>query len=172
MKIHLGCGKAVFKDWKNIDMIDFPGVVKQDLRKPLDHKDNSVDFIFSEHFFEHLTRPEGVKLFKECYRVLKPGGVIRTTMPSLATLVQKYLEKDIKYWVPSWHPKTPCDLLNEGLRAWEHRYVYDLNEITLALQEAGFRKIVEASYRKSSHLELCNLEIRKDHKELIVEATK
>lgn len=43
--------------------------------------DRSIDFIFSEHFFEHLLFPDAVALFRECSRVLKPGGIIRTVVP-------------------------------------------------------------------------------------------
>lgn len=47
----------------------------------LDFDDNTFSFIFSEHFFEHLFLDEASALFKECHRVLKPGGVIRTVVP-------------------------------------------------------------------------------------------
>jgi SAM-dependent methyltransferase len=47
----------------------------------LDFRDGEFDFIFSEHFFEHLSLPDALALFKECSRVLKPGGVVRTSVP-------------------------------------------------------------------------------------------
>ena len=43
--------------------------------------DNSFDFVFSEHFFEHLWFDEAVALMEECRRILRPGGVLRTTVP-------------------------------------------------------------------------------------------
>jgi predicted SAM-dependent methyltransferase len=43
--------------------------------------DGSFDFIYSEHFFEHLFADEAVALLRECHRLLKPGGVIRTVVP-------------------------------------------------------------------------------------------
>jgi len=43
--------------------------------------DNSIDFIYSEHFFEHLFFDEAFALFRECHRILKPYGVIRTCVP-------------------------------------------------------------------------------------------
>jgi predicted SAM-dependent methyltransferase len=48
-------------------------------RLPFD--DNSINFIFSEHFFEHLFFDEALSLLVECYRILKPDGVIRTCVP-------------------------------------------------------------------------------------------
>jgi len=40
--------------------------------------DNSINFIYSEHFFEHLFIDEAFSLLEECFRILKPFGVIRT----------------------------------------------------------------------------------------------
>jgi predicted SAM-dependent methyltransferase len=47
----------------------------------LDFEDNTFDFIYSEHFFEHLFLEEAFELLKECYRILKPNGVIRIIVP-------------------------------------------------------------------------------------------
>ena len=49
--------------------------------KHLAFDDNEFDFIFSEHFFEHLWLPDAIALLRECRRILKPGGVIRTCVP-------------------------------------------------------------------------------------------
>jgi predicted SAM-dependent methyltransferase len=43
--------------------------------------DKCLSFIFSEHFFEHLFLGEAISLFKECYRVLIDGGIIRVVVP-------------------------------------------------------------------------------------------
>jgi len=48
-------------------------------RLPFD--DCSINFIYSEHFFEHLFLDEAVALLKECYRILRPFGVIRSVVP-------------------------------------------------------------------------------------------
>jgi len=48
-------------------------------RLPFD--DNSINFIFSEHFFEHLFLDEALSLLLECHRILIPSGVIRTCVP-------------------------------------------------------------------------------------------
>lgn len=43
--------------------------------------DATFTFVFSEHFFEHLFMDEAFELFRECFRVLPPGGVLRTAVP-------------------------------------------------------------------------------------------
>jgi predicted SAM-dependent methyltransferase len=47
----------------------------------LKFEDNQFTFIYSEHFFEHLFFDEAVSLFKECYRMLATGGVMRICVP-------------------------------------------------------------------------------------------
>jgi len=43
--------------------------------------DDSLHFIFSEHFFEHLFFDEAMSLMRECYRVLVRWGVMRVSVP-------------------------------------------------------------------------------------------
>jgi predicted SAM-dependent methyltransferase len=43
--------------------------------------DSSINFVFSEHFFEHLFFDESIALFRECWRVIKLHGVLRVSVP-------------------------------------------------------------------------------------------
>lgn len=47
----------------------------------LPFEDSSINYIFSEHFFEHLFLDEALSLLKECYRILRPFGVVRVCVP-------------------------------------------------------------------------------------------
>jgi predicted SAM-dependent methyltransferase len=48
-------------------------------RLPFD--DATFDFVFSEHFLHHLFFDDALALLRECARVLKPRGVMRTVVP-------------------------------------------------------------------------------------------
>ena len=171
-KLHLGSGSIRLEGWFNID-IDAPQAdLKLDLRNPLPCADNSVRFVFSEHFIEHITRPEAVRLLRECWRVLVPGGVLRLSTPSLQWIVAKYLERNLTERGDLWRPATPCQMMNEGLRSWGHQFVYDADELRDVLAEAGFAAVEWAGWRQSRHPELNDLEQRPYHQELIAEATK
>lgn len=70
-----------------------------DCRNKLPFKDNSVDFIYTSHFLEHLNRYNTIKLLKECKRVLKVGGVLRIVVPDLRLMAEKYLSKDKNFFL-------------------------------------------------------------------------
>jgi predicted SAM-dependent methyltransferase len=172
LKLHLGCGPIRLPGWVNID-IDSPDAdLNMDLRAALPFAEGQVDFIFSEHFIEHITRDEGLALLKECRRVLSGSGTLRISTPDLHYLTERYLAKDITAWHGLWHPLTPCQMMNEGMRSWGHQFVYDWPELQDLLKSAGFHRIVQAPYRSSEEPVLCNLEQRPFHNEIIAEAVK
>ena len=173
LKLHLGCGAAVKEGWTNIDIENHPGVVVHDLTKPLNFiASGTVDYIFSEHFIEHITRPQGLALLKECYRMLKPGGVVRVTCPDLDTLIDDYKVEKIDRWRDGWLPKTPCQMVNEGMRLWGHQFLYNVRELDLIFKQAKFWDIEFCKWRESKHEELKNAEFRHDCGEIFAEATK
>ncbi|VGO18288.1 class I SAM-dependent methyltransferase [Pontiella sulfatireligans] len=89
--------------------------------------DDTVDFIFSEHFFEHLFLDEAVDLFRECHRILKPNGLIRTCVP----------DADLRTYEPPEsvgypNKRMPYSHPDKHKNRWS---VYSLCE---ALEHAGF----------------------------------
>jgi predicted SAM-dependent methyltransferase len=169
-KLHLGSGGINLPGWVNIDLDSSTADMLLNLTKPLPFVDSSVSHIFTEHFIEHITRPEAVNFLTECKRLLTPNGVIRISTPNLCFLIESYLSNDTEQWGDLWHPSTSCTLMNEGMRSWGHQFVYDADELVKILMEAGFRDISFQEYKKSRDDVLCGLETRPFHSDLIVEA--
>jgi len=114
IKLNLGCGGRALDGWINVDYALGAVVAKlpffsrmnrrlkffltewdkhiliHDLTKQFPWKDNSVNIIYSSHTLEHFSKQEGLSFLKECYRVLKPDGVIRILVPDLKYLVNCY----------------------------------------------------------------------------------
>jgi predicted SAM-dependent methyltransferase len=172
-KLHLGCGDNLLPGWSNVDFNSWAGVIEHNLTRPLPLKAESVEFIFTEHFIEHITRDEALALVKDCYKVLKPGGVLRISTPNLKTIVAQYLEEPKEEWKDwDWRPETTCQMLNGSVRLWGHQFIYDFEEINLLLHKAGFEKVQQVAWRESSYEALKGLENRPHQGDLIVEAVK
>ena len=169
-KLHLGCGNVKFPGWLNIDLDTPTADMNLDLTQPLPFSNGSITHIFNEHFIEHISRPEAVNFLVECRRVLSDNGVVRITTPNLRFLIASYLTSNKDEWGELWQPDTLCSLMNEGMRSWGHQFVYDADELVRILVEAGFNSISFQEYHRSQDKELCELESRPFHNELIVEA--
>ena len=56
--------------------------------------DASFDYVFAEHFVEHVSRGAGVRFLIEARRVLRrSGGVVRLSTPDLARYVAAYFRR-------------------------------------------------------------------------------
>ncbi|MBS7808222.1 methyltransferase domain-containing protein [Variovorax sp. PCZ-1] len=172
LKLHLGCGSNILTGWNNIDLDSPQADQHLDLTQPLPFQDATVSHIFTEHFIEHITRAQAVEFLKECYRLLAQDGVIRITTPNLRFLVFTYFSDKVNEWGDLWQPASRCLMLNEGMRAWGHHFLYDAEELTRVLGEAGFKSVSFQDYRASEDEVLVGLETRPFHNELIVEARK
>lgn len=168
-RLHLGCGQVHFPGWIHLDAnpqlphLDVLWHATDGLPCP----DQSCEFIHSEHFFEHLSDADGRFLWSECFRVLKPDGVVRVAMPDLGTFIEKYSQGDWRdqAWIRDFgysHLKTGCEMLNIVFRNWEHLWLYDREELHRRLTDAGFTHIVDVRHGESSHPELQNRETRPD----------
>lgn len=182
IKLHLGCGTVYKEDWINIDNNSDNNIEKLDinwdLRWPLPFDDNSVDFIYNEHFLEHLTVEEGKEAIKRFMKVLKPGGVMRISMPDLLFCVNMYLDDNWKENNKEFLEKfglnfvqTKAEMININFRQWGHKWLYDWSELDRRLREAGCVDVKRGNFRESDYPELKNLETRNEST-LIAEVQK
>lgn len=167
-KLHLGCGPRHLSGWSNVD-ITGEGEIVWDLRRPLPV--SRIRFVYSEHFIEHIERDEAVTLLTNVRRVLRDDGVVRISTPDLALLIDEY-KAGILADMPEygWQPRSLCQMVNDSMRLWGHRFLYDEAELRDVLAEAGFGRVERVGYNRSEHPELCNLESRPDIGDLILEA--
>ena len=68
------------------------GVNRWILRKGIPFIDGLFDVYFHSHFLEHLDREVAGVFLKECYRVLKPSGIMRVVVPDLEVQCRKYVD--------------------------------------------------------------------------------
>jgi SAM-dependent methyltransferase len=62
-----------------------------DLEYGIPFADESVNYIYTSHWLEHLFLDHADRLLREAYRVLKVGGTVRICVPDLDFAVSEYL---------------------------------------------------------------------------------
>lgn len=126
-----------------------------------------ANFIYSSHLFEHFPCAKGNILLKECYRVLKSGGVLRVCVPDLEKLVNLYLKGERIRFLAAFF----SDLRGVDEYYGKHRFMYDYSLLHKAMADAGFKKIVLCNYQQGAVPDLKVLEVQSDVT-LYVEAIK
>jgi SAM-dependent methyltransferase len=160
LKLNSGCGTSGIEGWVNIDNSpsillsrlpfgrrifrtpDWPRNVRRaDVRKRIPFPDSSVSCIYSSHAFECLTYEESVAVARECFRVLRPGGILRIVVPDLGIFVRDYLEGTADAMAShrfiSRLLLTPSfsDVVHAGAH---QKQMFDGRSLVHMLQEAGF----------------------------------
>jgi predicted SAM-dependent methyltransferase len=91
MKLHLGCGKRFIPGFMHIDAVEYPHVDHVSTIDNLGYiASDSVDLIYTCHVLEHFRRKDVSRVLSEWLRVLKPGGVMRISVPDFSKLCDLY----------------------------------------------------------------------------------
>ena len=91
--LNLGCGSRYDDRWYNLDFVGIEGhVIGYNLLTGIPFPDESFDVVYHSHVLEHFSKKQGIELIKECYRVLKKGGVLRIAVPDIERSVREYLK--------------------------------------------------------------------------------
>lgn len=177
-RLHLGCGRVSLPGWVNVDADPFESAADclWNLAARFPVPDGSVEYVYSEHVLEHLAVEDGLKMLRECHRVLQPGSVLRVAMPSLDFLLEQSVGGDWRDQPWLGQPEyafiqTRAEMLNVSFRWWGHRWLYDREELHRRLGEAGFETIRDVAWGQSPEPCLAGLETREDSK-LICEAVR
>ncbi len=212
LKLNLGCGLQCPDGWTNIDssfgvrlaknpLLRFfaaligvrsdtrwpRNVVWMDITRKFTFPDDSVQYIYSSHTFEHLSFQEAAFALNECFRVLKKGGVIRLIVPDLERLVNDYLSNktsdpgkaaeifhanSLFFEIP--YPRSSREAIGFFYRSKNnHRFLYDREALRKQLAAAGFSEVAEKKYAESAipHIELIDIKERFNGA-ICLEATK
>lgn len=153
LRLNLGCGPNKKPGWLNVDFFDASADVQLDLREPWPFADNSVDYIYSEHVFEHFEFYKEVPHFlAESLRILRPGGVFDVGVPDTEWPLCGYGNPQHDYWpfAPTHHPascETQLDHINFHFRqGTEHKYAWDEETLRRSLVRAGFTSVVRREF--------------------------
>ena len=162
-RLHVGCGTVHLEGWINADL-DPRAELVVDIRRRLPFRSDRFERIYSEHVVEHLYPEDGASFMREAYRTLKPGGVIRTAMPDLDSIVAGYEEGWEEFdwigWPGFEFIETRAEMINISFRWWGHKWLYNAEELERGLRSAGFSQIRLCNWGESEHADLRGLETR------------
>jgi predicted SAM-dependent methyltransferase len=195
LKLNVGCGTSGIEGWVNLDNSpsillsrlplgsrifrtpDWPRDVRRvDVRKRIPFPDSSARCIYSSHTFEHFTYEESRTVARECYRVLRPGGVLRIVVPDLGIFVRDYLADSANAMAS--HRFISRLLLTAGLRdvvhaGAHHKQMFDARSLVHLLSEVGFPAPEVSTFGSSRIAQIAAIELESRRSEsLYVEATK
>jgi len=127
--LNLGGGSNCLSGCLTAD-IDARADVYVDITGPLPFPDSSVDSIFCEEVIEHISKSAGEEMLRECFRILKPGGIVRVSTP------------DLDYFAA----RLNGDEINSIFYEHSHVYLYTRKELFEAFRRAGFENVRSYAY--------------------------
>jgi predicted SAM-dependent methyltransferase len=157
LRLNIGSSGEHVDGWINADLLRDPEgrCLRMDATEPWPFEDGAAEAINSEHVVEHLDRAAAPVFFAEAFRVLRPGGVIRTSTPNLRGIAEAYLAADPAtldaHHAHGYEARNHADLLNNYVHMHGHRHVYDFETLALLLGDAGFEQIERAEFGDSRH---------------------
>lgn len=171
LRLNLGCGAQIVDGWINVDnsigsyIAAIPvlnwlirrlrlfgiswssKIAVADLRRPLPWRDSSIHCIYSSHTLEHLYWDDGKALVKECFRVLRPGGILRVVVPDLRSVIGGYAAS--AFPANEFVERLGCappragskvKIMLESFQSFPHQHkcMYDEKTLLSLFSEAGF----------------------------------
>ncbi len=140
--------------------------IHHDLSHSIPLKDQTVDFIYSSHFLEHLFKNDAERLLIDCYRVLKSDGVIRVSIPDLDYAISLYAQGEKDKMLANYF-----FVEDRGSFLSSHKYMYDFDSLKSLLEKIGFTQIERCAYQEGKTPDIDVLDNRPEDS-LIAEAVK
>ena len=151
MKLHLGCGPRHIPGFVHVDAqpafhVDIVGPVE---RLPMGN--NSVSLIYASHVLEHFGRYAYKAALKEWFRVLKPGGILRLSVPDFAACAAIYYENGLADGLTGL-----VGLIIGGQRNEYdfHKMIFDEDFLRRDLLDIGFREVRRWDWRTTEHADV------------------
>lgn len=145
-KLHLGCGKKIIPGWINIDAIpQYREVYIDDVSILSTIPDMTVDEIYACHVLEHFGRKITHSVLETWFRKLRPGGLIRISVPDIQSVFEKYRQG------------TPLSVLIGLLYGGQrneydyHKIGFDFEMLSSIMTSVGFVDIKRYDWQNVDH---------------------
>jgi predicted SAM-dependent methyltransferase len=160
-QVQVGCGpEHIRHDWWNVDIRPFPGIDQaMDVTRPWPWK-ALLNYIYGEHFLEHLSLPGAVSFLTEGGNALREGGVLRLSTPSLEWVVSSHFDPLARDQGRQFENTLK---INRAFHGWGHQFLYSSSFLEYLLRSMGFVRFRFCDYGQSSVPNLMGLERHRNH---------
>jgi predicted SAM-dependent methyltransferase len=138
-RVQVGCGPHHLRlDWWNTDLRQFPNIDDaMDATKPWPWPER-LDYVYAEHFLEHLTIDKAVDFLVEAGRALRLGGRIRLSTPSLEWVLKTHFS-----FQPAETPENFMEAIavNRAFYAWGHQFLYTRGTLDRLMRDVGYEDV-------------------------------
>lgn len=147
MKLHLGCGYKLLVGFTNIDIRPETNCdIVDDIAVLNNIPNESAELIYACHVLEHFERAQYKDVLKRWTDVLKPGGVLRVSVPDLMKVSE--MHSSGKYPL-----KKLLGFLYGGQTYAEnfHYVGFDFNMLKEDLEELGYTDVKLWDWKEVDH---------------------
>jgi predicted SAM-dependent methyltransferase len=169
MNINFGCGSIQPSDWTNIDLDPEFNTEHKDLKLI---PDNSCDIIVSHATICAIPYHEIKSTLLEFNRVLRPGGIIRISLPDIVSGFDAYKNNNINFFPNSE------DNLDRRFSSWLTWYSTSISLLTdkaleYKMHDSGFKDITKVKYKETAFSNPKTYELdTREHEFYFMEAIK
>lgn len=175
-RLNWACGPRGAPGWFNSDRRAGEGIQHTgDILQGLPLGSDSLDYAVTIHGLQDLAVQDVLPALRELHRALKPGGVLRVSVPDLDRAIRAYLEKDHAYfYIRDAEAESIGGKLSYQMTWYGSvRALFTFHFLEELLRKAGFREVRRCAHGQTAgpYPEIVELDNR-PRESLIVEGVK
>ena len=156
MKLNIGCGYDYLKGYCNIDSSRASLADRLMQAHSLAFDSCSAEEIVAKQLIEHLGYFKGIYFLSECFRVLKPGGVLRLETPHFEQSIERFLKgsRNGRESVIIWLYGAETDNM-------QHKFCFPSDLLVSLSRMTGFRVLKQETFMYEKHRPAIRLLLKK-----------
>ena len=178
--LNLGSGVVKIPNYLGVDLCQ--GCDYQyDILTPLPFNDGTIDNILLSHVLEHFSKKDGLRILKECFRVLSEQGVIRASVPDFNIFVQHAYQENREFFYEQvesngiTRDRFEGDFISDKFMyvatGSGHKEFYSWESLSKLFIDSGFNSVVKRDYKQGKLFRVEEVDNRQNQS-LFLEASK